>query len=84
MDKVKPENEVSEELTRESLIALSYTAPEKEAAAKHSNEKLTEENVVGDLKVDGDDKYRSQLISISYSESPDTTALPVLPSENRG
>ena len=46
MDKIESGKEVSEELTRESLIAISYTAPEKEAAARNSNENLTGENVV--------------------------------------
>lgn len=82
MDKIESGKEVSEDLTRESLIALSYTAPEKEGAAKNSNENLTGENVVAAVKVDGDDIYRSKLISISYTQSPDTKTLPVLPGEN--
>ncbi|KAL3516722.1 hypothetical protein ACH5RR_023624 [Cinchona calisaya] len=84
MDNIEPGKEVSEDSTRESLIALSYTAPEKVSAARNSNEKLTGENVVEAMKVDGDDKYRSQLISISYSQSPDTKTPPVFPGENTG
>ncbi|CDP09341.1 unnamed protein product [Coffea canephora] len=82
MDKIESGKEVSEELTRESLIAISYTAPEKEAAARNSNENLTGENVVAATKVDGNDTYRSKLISISYTESPDAKTLPVLPGKN--
>lgn len=83
MDKSNSSKEVSEEVTRESLIALSYTAPEKETTARHLNGKLIGEALAGAVKVDGNDKYRSRLISISYLQSPDTKAPPVLPGESR-
>ncbi|CAI9103387.1 OLC1v1001853C1 [Oldenlandia corymbosa var. corymbosa] len=80
MDKNGPGKEVSEDATRESLIALSYTAPDKEAA--NSNEKGIKENNLGAGHADGDDQYRSKLISISY-QSPDPKALPVHPGDGK-
>lgn len=76
--------EVSEENTRESLIAISYTEPQEESNDKGSTKKLSDKNVVEAVETDKEDKYRSKLISISNSESPDTKALPVLPGDIKG
>ncbi|KAL3537161.1 hypothetical protein ACH5RR_000527 [Cinchona calisaya] len=83
MDKNETRKEVSEEV-RELLIAISYTAPEtQETAARISNKILFGETLTGAVEVDGKDKYRSELISISYPQSTDTKSLPVLPGESR-
>ncbi|PHT60587.1 hypothetical protein CQW23_02950 [Capsicum baccatum] len=83
MDKKASGKEISEEVTRESLIAISYCEPEKdlpfiESAPENSNN----ENVVKSVSGDTDDKYRSELISISYAEPPDTEVQPVSPKAN--
>ncbi|KAK3195299.1 hypothetical protein Dsin_026609 [Dipteronia sinensis] len=77
MDKSTLGNEAREEVTRESLIAISYSVPDKALASKLSPEKLNGENQVEENDSDGAEKYRSELISISYSQSPDTKVLPV-------
>lgn len=63
--------EVSEELTRELLIAISYSVPEKAFDSNLLSESLR--GVDGVLVSNGDvtDHYRSELISISYLESAD-------------
>lgn len=63
---------VSEELTRELLIAISYTVPEKVIDFNLSLENFS--HVDGFMVSNGDlvaEKYRSELISISYVEAPD-------------
>ncbi|OIT08310.1 hypothetical protein A4A49_19579 [Nicotiana attenuata] len=70
MDKKEFRKEISEEVTRESLIAISYCEPEKDLSVRSRPGNCHAENVVKALNADGDDKY-SELISISYEESPD-------------
>ncbi|KAI9182143.1 hypothetical protein LWI28_022536 [Acer negundo] len=77
MDKSTLGNEAREEVTRESLIAISYSVPDKGLASKVSPEKLNGEKQIEVNDSDGAEKYRSELISISYSQSPDTKILPV-------
>ncbi|MCD9641956.1 hypothetical protein HAX54_028515 [Datura stramonium] len=81
MDKKESGKEISEEVTRESLIAISYCEPEKDLSIESAPENSNDENVVKSVNVDTDDKYRSELISISYAESPDTEVQPVSPGE---
>lgn len=63
--------EVSEELTRELLIAISYSVPEKAFDLNLSSETFS--NVDGISVSNGDvtDHYRSELISISSVQSSD-------------
>ncbi|KAF5181125.1 hypothetical protein FRX31_029288 [Thalictrum thalictroides] len=77
MDTKSPENKPSQEETRESLIALSECTPESVSASKHLPDNGNSVNPV-DLE-DGDEaeKCRSELISISYTQSPDVNTLPV-------
>lgn len=96
MDKVEQtQKETSEDATRESLIAISYRLPEKkdprlpekkdldpEFAPENLNK--SENLVKGITGGDGEEKYRSKLISISYSESPDTKSVPVGPGDIKG
>jgi len=72
-------SEIPEEVTRESLIAISNSLPDKDPASKLLSEKLNGENLVGEIDYSGEEKYRSKLISISYTQSPDTWGLPVAP-----
>ncbi|KAG2672019.1 hypothetical protein I3843_13G018300 [Carya illinoinensis] len=84
MDKTVPGNEVPEELTRESLIAISYSLPDKDPDSKLPSETLNGENLVGGIESKREEKYRSELISISYTQSPDSGSQPVTPSELKG
>ncbi|KAK6804232.1 hypothetical protein RDI58_002016 [Solanum bulbocastanum] len=76
MDKKESGKEISEEVTRESLIAISYSEPEVDSSIESVPENSNSENVVKCLNDIRDDKYRSELISISYAESPDTEVQP--------
>ncbi|KAI4328887.1 hypothetical protein L6164_021208 [Bauhinia variegata] len=62
----------SNEEARELLIAISDASPEKMILGSTESKKNADEFAVLKLKNDGDDdKFRSELISISYAESPD-------------
>ncbi|KAI3498476.1 hypothetical protein L1887_34251 [Cichorium endivia] len=79
-------SDVSEDLTRESLIALSYTLPDTKNLSstevpKSSN---TVNNVAESVNTDEKEEFRAGLISISYAESPDTKDSPVSPEKNKG
>ncbi|KAM6560096.1 hypothetical protein CsatA_029335 [Cannabis sativa] len=76
MDKTALGKEVSEEVTRESLISISYSLPEKVLTSKRSVDKVNGESLVERVDFDGEDKCRSELISISYTQSPDVGGLP--------
>lgn len=73
MDKSALGKEAREEITRESLIAISYSVPDKALAFKLSSECLNGEKL-GDRGFDGAEKFRSELISITYLESADINA----------
>lgn len=84
MDMADTNKEPTEDSTRESLIAISYGVPKAEQPAAMSP-KTTSNEKSGDTPVsngDGDEKYRSKLISISCSPSPDMKAQPLLPVEH--
>ncbi|THU69485.1 hypothetical protein C4D60_Mb08t14910 [Musa balbisiana] len=60
-DSMAPKTDVSQELARESLIAISQSVPEENPAdVSIASEKETEET----------EKYRSELISIASIQSP--------------
>lgn len=66
-------DKTSQEQARESLIAISYTSPEEESLPLSSDVKPVVINTTnGVTKGNNDDaeKVRSELISISYDESP--------------
>ncbi|KAG8363500.1 hypothetical protein BUALT_Bualt19G0028800 [Buddleja alternifolia] len=81
MDKKEAGNEHDEDVTRESLIAISYVLPDSEPTAENSPKNTEGDEYNKPLDHDGGEKYRSMLISISYSPSPDTTLLPLLPGQ---
>ncbi|KAK4344850.1 hypothetical protein RND71_035026 [Anisodus tanguticus] len=70
MDKKESGKEISVEVTRESLIALSYFDPEKDLSVQSRPDNSNSENVIKEVNGEGDDNYRSKLISMSYPESP--------------
>ncbi|KAK3035475.1 hypothetical protein RJ639_034445 [Escallonia herrerae] len=82
MDKKEAGEKPAEDLTRESLIAISYRLPDKDPAPGLLPEKL--DNVIEGTNGDRDENYRSKLISISYTQSPDTKSLPVSPGDLEG
>ena len=84
MEKKEPGKDASDAVTRESLIAISYAEPEEDIALGHSPKDLKSENAVEGTSGDGDEKYRSKLISISFQLSPDIKALPIRPEEFKG
>ncbi|KAH6813055.1 hypothetical protein C2S51_022073 [Perilla frutescens var. frutescens] len=86
MDMADTNREPTEDSTRESLIALSYGVPETEQPAAMSPKNTSDEKTVETLpgNGDGEEKYRSKLISISSSPSPDMKVQPMLPVELDG
>ncbi|GMY29800.1 hypothetical protein FCV25MIE_25042 [Fagus crenata] len=63
--------EVSEELARELLIAISYSLPDQVLELNSVPENFNSVDNVVVSNNDGAEKYRSELISISYVQSPD-------------
>ncbi|WMV50324.1 hypothetical protein MTR67_043709 [Solanum verrucosum] len=54
-------------MTRESLIAISYPEPDKDVSVLS-----TPENVIKAVNGEKDDNYRSKLITMYNTKSPDT------------
>lgn len=73
MDKGVPGKEALNEVTRESLIAISYSEPEKNL----TSDKWNGETLVKAIDADGEDKFRSELMSISYTLSSEFGGFPV-------
>lgn len=72
MDTVSPTSVVSHELARELLIAISEAIPDNVLASKLLPENSDTVNVIELKEREAAEKYRSELISISYIESPDS------------
>ncbi|OIV93415.1 hypothetical protein TanjilG_02952 [Lupinus angustifolius] len=68
MDNKSLSKQESKELARESLIAISNASPETVLDSNSALETKTSD-VVAVTNLEGDDKFRSELISISYAES---------------
>lgn len=77
MAKKESGKEIFEEVTRESLIAISYSAPEKDLSVRSRPENSYTENVIKAVNGDKYDNYRSMLIRMYYTKSPDTKVEPV-------
>ncbi|XVF10999.1 hypothetical protein REPUB_Repub07fG0231500 [Reevesia pubescens] len=77
MDKV-PSDKFTQELARELLIAISYSVPETDLNSDHASKNIDSANGAAVAKTDGAEKYRSELISISYAQSPDAQVSPVV------
>lgn len=71
MDSKSPSIKASEELARELLIAISDSLPDKTLESDFVPEESKDANGSARTNGDWDDKFRSELISISYVESPD-------------
>ncbi|KOM44894.1 hypothetical protein LR48_Vigan06g020000, partial [Vigna angularis] len=71
MDSKSPSKKASEELSRELLIAISDALPDKFLDSDIVPESGEDADGFARPNVDWDDKFRSELISISYVESPD-------------
>ncbi|XP_073219476.1 uncharacterized protein [Cicer arietinum] len=71
MDSKSPsKKESTDQVARESLIAISNTSPDKILDSNSVSEsKKSDGGVLPNC--DQDEQFRSELISISYSESPD-------------
>lgn len=83
MDKNAHGKPTSEDVTRESLIAISYSVPDH--ALPSEPKTLNTENLVKGANCDdGSEKYRSQLISISNVQSPETKTLPAALGQPKG
>ncbi|GAA0170725.1 hypothetical protein LIER_24924 [Lithospermum erythrorhizon] len=84
MDKTEAGNkDIPEDVTRESLIALSYTEPPEDPTTGHLPDNRIVNNVEA-IRGDVNEKYRSELISISYSQPPETPSPVVGPGEVKG
>uniref|UniRef100_A0A7N0UXV9 Uncharacterized protein n=1 Tax=Kalanchoe fedtschenkoi TaxID=63787 RepID=A0A7N0UXV9_KALFE len=70
----------SPDLVRELLIAISDSLPDNITGVNSLPEELSHPNSVPSVngRDDGVEKLRSQLISITYPQSPDVDALPVV------
>ena len=75
-------SDVAVDLTRESLIALSYSLPDSDLPPTELPKNV--KSVTEAVNTDEKDKVRCGLISISYAESPDTKDSPVSPEKNKG
>ncbi|KAL5980569.1 hypothetical protein ACLOJK_028477 [Asimina triloba] len=75
MDATAPATVISPELVRESLIAISQAIPDKIVSSKLLPDDTN--NVITAQPEDTEEVnfYRSKLISISYTESPDSKTL---------
>lgn len=71
MDTISPTSVVSQELARELLMAISEAIPDNVLASKLLPENSDNVNVIELKEREAAEKYRSELISISYIESPD-------------
>lgn len=77
MDNKAACEEISQELARESLIGLSYCLPDKVQNSEGVPQSVNDEEKLPVINGDEAEKYRSELISISDSQSPDTATSPV-------
>ncbi|KAF8051717.1 hypothetical protein N665_1118s0008 [Sinapis alba] len=78
----QPSYDISEEEARESLIAISYTSPEEAEESLTSSDvkpiATTTNGVVTKRNSEDAEKLRSELISISYDESPSPSPSPAV------
>lgn len=74
----QPSNNISQEEARESLIAISYTSPEEEQESVTTSDVKPTNGVVTKRNSEDAEKLRSELISISYDESPSPSPSPAV------
>ncbi|GMI96178.1 hypothetical protein HRI_003287100 [Hibiscus trionum] len=78
MDSKVPSQKVTQELARELLIAISYSVPDTDPNSDRALKIIDGTNGAMAAYVDEDEKYRSELISISDDQSPDAQVPPVV------
>ncbi|XP_020083714.1 uncharacterized protein LOC109707059 [Ananas comosus] len=71
-----PATEFAQESTRKSLIAISQSVPGKTLNSDQTAVSSTYANSVDSNCNGGKEEYRSKLISISYTQSPDAQPSP--------
>ncbi|CAH8368801.1 unnamed protein product [Eruca vesicaria subsp. sativa] len=79
----QPSHDISQEQARESLIAISYTSPEEVEESLTSSDvrpvvSTITNGVVTKRNSEDAEKLRSELISISYDESPSPSPSPAV------
>jgi hypothetical protein len=84
MDNKAACEEISQELARESLICISYCLPDKVQNSEGVPQSVNDEEKLPVINGDGAEKYRSELISISDIQSPDTATSPVASENHEG
>lgn len=70
MDSKSPVDKATKEVARELLIAISNSSPDKIVELNCGSE-VKKADGVAVANGDVHDRFRSELISISYAESPD-------------
>lgn len=85
MDTIPQTTEVSQDVARDSLIAISELSPDSSlSASKLLPDNPNNVNEVGSKESDKAEDYRTKLISISYTQSPDgKKSVPVSPENLR-
>lgn len=64
--------EIFAEVTRESLIALSYSQPNKDLSVQFTPKNSNAKNLIKAVNGEEYDDYRSKLITMYYPKLPDT------------
>ena len=77
MDKNAQGEEVFQDITREELIAISYSWPDKVQNSKAGPETFKSEDRITANNVDGVEKIMSELISISNCPPDVSETLPI-------
>lgn len=73
---IASEKVISQELARESLMAISKCIPDTSLASNRLPEKSVVADVPDQKDCGGLEDYRLKLISISYIQAPDVQPLP--------
>uniref|UniRef100_A0A6N2K565 Uncharacterized protein n=1 Tax=Salix viminalis TaxID=40686 RepID=A0A6N2K565_SALVM len=76
MDNKAAREKIAQELARESLIGISYCLPDKVHNSEGVPQSVNDEVKLPVINGDGAEKYRSELMSISDSQSLDTATSP--------
>ncbi|ONK56025.1 uncharacterized protein A4U43_C10F3360 [Asparagus officinalis] len=71
MDSMTMDKAASDELARDSLIALSQSTPEEILSSNSSFAFVDDANLTEANDCNGAEDHRSELISLSYIQSPD-------------
>ncbi|XWS38718.1 hypothetical protein CRYUN_Cryun19dG0154800 [Craigia yunnanensis] len=78
MDSKVHSDKITQKLARELLIAISYSLPDTDLNSDHASKNVDGTNGAVVANADEAEKYRSVLISISNTQSPDAQVPPVV------